>query len=72
MSQPKTIKAGFKAPPLDALSGRGPPTTKKRIFFDRNSPQAAIISYSLYVKVNDRKRVEEGFICRRGINKLLL
>jgi hypothetical protein len=33
MSQPKTIKAGFKAPPLDALSGRGPPITKKRDSF---------------------------------------
>lgn len=39
MSQPKTIRAGFKSPPLDSLKGRGPPTTKKRdSFFDRNSP----------------------------------
>ena len=33
MGQPKTIRTGFKTPPLDALSGRGPPITKKRLFF---------------------------------------
>ena len=60
MSQPKTT--GFKSPPLDSLKGRGPPITKKReSFFDRNLPQTAIISYSLYGKANRRKRVEERF-----------
>jgi len=35
MSEPKTIKAGFKTPPLAALLGRGPPERKKRDrFFD--------------------------------------
>lgn len=33
MSRPKTIKAGFKTPPLDALKGRGPPRHQKRPFF---------------------------------------
>ena len=38
MSQPKTIKSGFKTPPLEDLKGRGPPTTKKEtLFFNRNS-----------------------------------
>jgi hypothetical protein len=35
MSEPKTIKAGFKTPPLVALLGRGPPECEKRDrFFD--------------------------------------
>ena len=73
MSQPKTTKVGFKAPPLDTLKGRGPPITKKRpTFFDRNASQVTIISYILYGMANDRKKVEERYICRRGISKLLL
>ena len=33
MNQPKTIRSGFKSPPLERLKGRGPPTTKKRDSF---------------------------------------
>ena len=35
MNNPKTTNAGFKAPPLVALLGRGPPEWEKRDrFFD--------------------------------------
>jgi len=35
MNNPKTIKAGFKTPPLVDAQGRGPPERKKREpFFD--------------------------------------
>jgi hypothetical protein len=73
MCQPKTFTAGFKSPPRVDAQGRGPPMTKKNLsFFAYFAPLPAIISYSLYRKTNRCKRVEEGFICRRGINKLLL
>lgn len=62
MSQPKTTKAGFKAPPLDTLKGRGPPITKKRpIFFligmRRRSPLYPIVYMEWQTTV---KRLKKG------------
>ena len=75
MSQPKTIRTGFKSPPLDLLKGRGPPTGKKKTsFFLRicHKPQSYLIVYMDMDRQTTAKGLKKDFICRRGINKLLL
>ena len=73
MSQPKTIKTGFKSPPLDSLKGRGPPAKKRKLsFFNRNLPQATIISYSLYGRANHCKKGKERFYMPPRYNQLAL
>lgn len=60
MSQPAPAVFGFKSPPVDNVSGRGPPEREMRAFFPEFAAIPAIISYILHGKATTIKGKMKG------------